>query len=48
MFRGARQGDQVEVLQEKVGDDGAYVQLRNPKTGHTGLYPKTWVQQAQG
>ena len=44
--RGVRKGDHVEVMQENVGSGGAYHELRNPTTGHRGLYPKVWVQAA--
>ena len=43
MFRGVQLGDHVEVMKENVGSGGAYHELRNPKTGHRGLYPKSWV-----
>jgi hypothetical protein len=42
MLAGARNGARVEVLQEDVGDRGAYVRCREPG-GTSGLYLRQWI-----
>lgn len=44
MLRGARVGQEVEVLAEDQGLEGGFLQCRNVQSGAVGLYPTSWVR----
>jgi len=44
MLRGARVGQEVEVLATQQGQGEGYLQCRNITTGTVGLYPTSWVR----
>ena len=47
MLRFAQPGDTVEVLEEGVGPQEAYLMCRSTKTGQTGMYLTKWVQKQE-
>ena len=44
MLKSARVGVAVDVLEEDVGDGGAYLMVRTADTGALGWYPKLWIR----